>query len=257
MPRTVLVTGASSGLGRALALELARRGAHLALAARRKDELERVAADARALGAEAHVHVVDVGDAAAAMETVRRAEKDLGSLDMVIANAGVTLFHHPSTMAWDDVARVFDVNVKGAVATLMAAVPIMIAQQGGHLVGVSSLASRRGLPMSAAYCASKAALSTFLESLRLDLARANVRVTDVQPGFVETPMLEGATHPTPLAWTSEKAARVIATRLLSRRPPAVVAFPWPIDLLTSLARVIPARLFDPLARALSAAPAKR
>jgi short-subunit dehydrogenase len=166
---------------------------------------------------------------------------------MVIANAGIGATGHASTLRWEDVAQVLDVNVRGAIATLLAAVPIMLAAQRGHLVGISSLAGRRGLPQAAAYSASKAALSTFLESMRMDLARANIRVTDVQPGFVATPATDKNKHPMPFKWTAEKAARVVASRL--ERAPAMIAFPWPLTLLTALSRHLPAWLYDRFAPA--------
>jgi NAD(P)-dependent dehydrogenase (short-subunit alcohol dehydrogenase family) len=241
-PHTLLITGASSGIGRALALEYARGGARLALCARREAELEAVAVEVRALGGAALPIRLDVCDTAAVGEAVRRADHDLGGLDMVIANAGRGDTKLGTLLTWNDVGPVIDVNVRGAMATLVAAIPIFVAQQRGHLVGVSSLAGIRGLPTSAAYSASKAALSTFLESLRIDLARAGVRVTDVQPGFVATPMNEHAKHPMPLRWPVTRAARYIARRL--ERAPAVVAFPWPLVVATRFARVLPPWLYD-------------
>jgi NADP-dependent 3-hydroxy acid dehydrogenase YdfG len=242
IPRTLLITGASSGIGRALALEYARRGAHVAVAARRTTELEALVSDIAANGGKALPLTVDVADAAAAAETVRQAERDLGSLDMVIANAGVAVHKHVSTLEPEQLLHLLKVNVLGAIATLHAAVPIMLSQQRGHLVGVSSLAGRRGLPYSAPYCASKAALSTFLESLRIELHAAGLRVTDVQPGFVETAMTRAGVGPRPFKWTAPKAARVIVRRL--ERAPAVVAFPWPLDTLSALCRLLPASIYD-------------
>jgi NADP-dependent 3-hydroxy acid dehydrogenase YdfG len=229
-----------------MALEYASRGAYVALAARRREELETLAREIEAGGGRARAYPVDVSNAEAIADVVRRAEADLGSLDMVIANAGLGQMRHASTLRWEEIAPVLDVNVRGAIATLIAAVPIMIAQQSGHLVGVSSLAGRRGLPMSGAYAASKAALSVFLETLRLDLSAAGIRVTDVQPGFVSTPMLADAKHPMPFQWTPEKAARVIADRLA--RAPAMIAFPWPLATLTAIARILPAWLYDRVVR---------
>jgi NADP-dependent 3-hydroxy acid dehydrogenase YdfG len=139
-------------------------------------------------------------------------------------------------------------NVDGAMATLLAAVPIMMAHGSGHLVGISSLAGRRGLPESAAYCASKAAVSVFLESLRIDLAHAGIRVTDVQPGFVATDAIAHGKHPTPFVWPVEKAARVIARRL--ERAPRIVAFPWPLALLTGLGQWLPGAIYERIVRVL-------
>jgi len=248
-PRTVFITGASSGIGRAIALEYARGGARVALAARREAELESLASETRSMGSQALCLPLDVTDPEAVGEAVRRADRELGSLDMVIANAGRGDTLLSTRLGWNDVAPVLDVNVRGAIATLVAAIPIFVAAQGGHLVGVSSLAGIRGLPTSAAYSASKAALSTFLESLRIDLAPVGIRVTDVQPGFVATPINEHARYPMPFKWPVEKAARHIVRRL--ERGPAVVAFPWQLVLATRIARVLPAWIYDRAVRARS------
>jgi short-subunit dehydrogenase len=245
-PKTVALTGASSGIGEALAIELGARGAHVALLARRKDELDAVAARVAARGGRATPIPVDVSDPEATFEAMKRAETELGGLDMVIANAGVGSTGHASTMPWTDVKRLIDVNVTGAFATLVAAVPIFLAQQRGHLVGVSSLAGKRAIPQSSAYAASKAALSTFLEGLRLDLAPAGIQVTDVQPGFVATPMTSKNKHPMPFMWPAEKAAEYIVTKL--ERAPAIVSFPLPLVMATSLFRSAPAWLYDRLVR---------
>ncbi len=248
-PRSLLITGASSGIGRALALEYARGGAAVALCARRLPELEAVAAEVRSAGGRALAIPVDVSDTDAIGDAVRLADRELGGLEMVVANAGRGDWRHGSQLRWEDVAAVVDVNVRGAVATLAAAIPVFLAQQRGHLVGVTSLAGSRGLPMSAAYSASKAALSVFLESLRIDLAVARIGVTDVRPGFVLTPMPEHASHPTPLRWPAERAARHTARRL--EASPAVIAFPWQLALAANLARLLPSSIYDRIARAAS------
>lgn len=247
-PKTVLITGASSGIGRALAIEYARGGAHLALAARRDDELAQVARDVEAAGGRAIAIKLDVADTGAVADAVLRAERELGSLEMVVANAGRGDTKHAARLSYEEAKAVFDVNVNGAVATLLAAVPVMLAQQKGHLVGVTSLAGRRGLPTSAAYSASKAALSAFLGALRIDLAPARIRVTDVQPGFVTTPMSDNmkGKAPMPFVWPVDKAARHIARRL--ERAPALIAFPWPLALVTRITRHWPAWIFDPIVR---------
>jgi NADP-dependent 3-hydroxy acid dehydrogenase YdfG len=236
-PGTVLITGASSGIGRALAIEYARRGAHVMAVARREEELRTLCRDITTTGGRASFLVCDVADAPAAQEAVTRAERDLGSLDMVVANAGVGTMQHGSRLTIDAVSRMIDVNVRGAMATLVAAIPILLAQKSGHLVGVTSLAGRRALPSSATYCASKAALSTFLEGLRIDLSPAGLRVTDVQPGFVDTAMSQKNRFPMPFLWDAEKTARIMAHRL--ERAPRVLAFPLPLRLLTRIDQAIP------------------
>ncbi|MDB4992760.1 MAG: Oxidoreductase, short-chain dehydrogenase/reductase family [Myxococcaceae bacterium] len=246
IPRTVLITGASSGIGRALALEYGRHGAHVALAARRREELTAVAREVEANGGRANVYTVDVSDASAIAEVVKSADRDLGSLDMVVANAGVSVAAHATALTWSEVERVLDVNVKGAFATLMAAIPIFMSQQRGQLVGVSSLAGRRGLPFFGPYSASKAALTVFLETLRIELGPMNIRVTDVQPGFVDTPIVLKDQHPTPFMWPSDKAARHIVRRLA--KAPPTIAFPRTLAGLTALSELVPAWIWDPVTR---------
>ncbi len=245
-PSTVLVTGASSGIGKALALEYARRGAKVAVSARREPELEALCRVISSSGGKAVPLVCDLADPTAAAEMVRRADRELGSLDLVVANAGVGRVRRTTRLEVEDVTSVVDVNVRGALVTLTAAIPIMLTQKHGHLVGVSSLAGRRALPGAGAYNASKAALSSFLETLRIDLGPLGIDVTDVQPGFVDTPMAAGAKHPRPFQWGPEKAARVIVHRL--ERAPRIIAFPWPLDLLTRLSQVLPHPVYAALVR---------
>jgi NADP-dependent 3-hydroxy acid dehydrogenase YdfG len=246
-PRNVFITGASSGIGRALALEYAAGGSRIAIAARRQDELERTLALVRERGGDGFVVPLDVTDSAAVHDAVARAARDLGSLDMVIANAGFGALTPAATARWEDMLPMLRTNIEGALSTLVAAAPIVLAQKSGHLVGISSLAGRRGLPQSSTYSATKAALSAFLESMRLDLAPKGIRVTDVQPGFVQTPGTANNTNPMPFLWTVEKAARVIARRL--ERAPAIISFPWPLAMLTAFGRILPHWLYAPIIRA--------
>lgn len=248
-PSTVLVTGASSGIGRALAIEYARRGAHVMAVARRDAELASVCKQIEGAGGRASFTVCDVADVSAAKDVVQKAERELGSLDMVIANAGIGQVVHAARLSLEDMSRVVDVNIKGAFATLLAAVPIMLAQKHGHLVGVSSLAGRRALPGGGAYCASKAALSSFMETLRIDLAHAGIAATDVQPGFVDTPMTKESKHPMPFKWDAVKAARVIADRL--ERRPGIVAFPLPLQIASRIGQLLPFSLYAAITRSSS------
>jgi NADP-dependent 3-hydroxy acid dehydrogenase YdfG len=236
-PRTVLITGASSGIGRALAIEYARRGVHVVVAARREAELVSLCDEIKASGGRASHAVCDVSDAQAAHGIAKRAHEILGSLDMIVANAGFGAPTHATRLKIDDLVRTIDVNVRGAMATLVGAIPIMLEQKHGQLVGVSSIAGRRALPGSSDYCASKAALSTFLEGLRIDLAPTGLRVTDVQPGFVETPMTEKNDFPMPFIWDAPRAARHLADRL--ERAPNMIAFPPPLRILSRLSQLVP------------------
>lgn len=239
--RTALITGASSGIGAALARLLAQQGVTVALAARREDALHTVAAEIEAAGGKASVHAVDVADPAATVAAVQAADDALGGLDLVVANAGVGTRTWSGKLGWADCADVLAVNVVGATATLCAVLPRMVERKRGQLVGVSSIAALRGLPKLAAYCGSKAYLSTFLEALRVDLRRTGVGVTDVRPGYVRTPMTaENAAMP--FAITAEDAAQRIWKAIRARR--AVLTFPLPMAAGARVLAGMPNALFD-------------
>lgn len=236
-PRTILITGASSGIGRAIAVEYARRGAHVMAAARRESELVSLCEEIRTAGGKASYLVLDVRDPQAAHDAPARAERELGSLDMVIANAGLGSSRHATRLGLDEVVEMVDINVRGAFATLVGAIPIMVAKGAGQLVGVSSIAGRRALPGGAPYCATKAALSTFLEGLRIDLGPMGIGVTDVQPGFVDTPMTKKNEFAMPFLWPADRAARTICDRL--ERSPRIIAFPRPLRVLSRFSQLLP------------------
>jgi NADP-dependent 3-hydroxy acid dehydrogenase YdfG len=236
-PKTVLITGASSGIGRALAVEYARRGAKVTASARREAELRSLCDEIANDKGDCSFIVCDVSDPHAAAELVRKAERDMGSLDMLISNAGIGASRHSSRLDVAGASKMIDVNVRGAIAPIVAAIPIMLAQKHGQIVGVSSLAGRRALPMNAMYNATKAALSTFLEGLRMDLDASGIAVTDVQPGFVATEMTAKNKFPMPFIWDPKKAAAHIADRL--EGAPRIVAFPLPMDLITRMSRHLP------------------
>lgn len=246
MWQTALITGASTGIGYDMAKSLAKRGVRLAIAARRRDLLVALAAE---LGAETVIIEADLCDPYRAKAVVEEAHQRLGRLDLVIANAGTGRPRPSQKLVVEDIVEVFNLNVLGACATLTAAIPIMIAQGGGHLAGVSSLAGSRGLPTSAAYSASKAALSTFIESLRVDLRGTKVRVTDVRPGFVDTPLNRKNKFKMPFILSSPDAAERIVRAL--ERKKAVFAFPWPTATAMRFLRLIPNAIYDALAAVLA------
>ena len=243
--RTALVTGASSGLGRGLALWLGKRGVRVYAAARRRAQLEALAEEARAAGAHVEPVELDVSDADATLERVRALDDACGGLDLVVANAGVGGQTNARDFPWEHARKVIDVNVTGAVATLSAVLPRMVERNRGHLVGVSSLASCRGLPQNAAYSASKAFLNTFLESLRVDLHGSQVRVTCIKPGFVKTEMTAGIRHIMPFLLEADPAVELMGRAIL--RGEAEYGFPWQMDKVVGLSKWVPNFLFDAVA----------
>ncbi|MBN1205785.1 MAG: SDR family NAD(P)-dependent oxidoreductase [Myxococcaceae bacterium] len=243
-----LVTGASSGLGRGLALWFAQRGTRVFAAARRVEQLRTLAEEARAAGGTVEPVELDVSQADRTLERIQRIDADCGGLDLVVANAGVGLETYAKRFNWERVKQILDVNVTGAAATLSAVLPKMVERNKGHLVGVSSLAAFRGLPRNAAYSGSKAFLSTFMESLRVDLRGTGVRVTCIYPGFVKTEMTAPNKHPMPFLLEPEEAVERMA-RAITRGVP-VFAFPWQMSTAMKLVKAIPDSLFDPLVRKL-------
>src|SRR5256885_8759445 len=186
-PRSVFITGASSGLGRGLALHYAREGATVHAAARRGAEIEILAREAPP----GHVVPVflDVTDPERLVKAIRDAEAASGgALDLVIANAGTGVPTSARKMDWMKVRKILDVNVTAACVTIAAALPAMVSRNAGQVVAIASLAAFRGMPGNAAYCASEAAVHIFIGSVRVHLRGHRVVVTNVHPGFVNTAM---------------------------------------------------------------------
>ena len=243
-PRSVFITGASSGLGRGLALHYARAGATVHAVARRKPELQALAAEAPK-GSVAPV-VLDVTDTERLVEAIHAAEAASGgALDLVIANAGVGIPSSARKMDWRSVRTTFEVNVTAASVTIAAGLPAMVARDAGQVVAVSSLAAFRGMPGNAAYCASKAALHVFMESVRVDLRGTGVRATTVYPGFVKTEMTAKNKFPMPFLMELEDAVRATARGI--ERGKATIAYPLPMAALARLLAAVPRSVYEPLA----------
>ena len=186
--RTVLVTGASSGIGRETALAFAAAGANLVLVARRAKVLAKVAAEARKLGAATLVATADVTQPEAVTAAFRKAVKRFGAVDVVVNNAGVLIPAKVVDLRTSDLQRMLDVNLIGALHVMQEAVKVMRRQGSGHIVNVASLAGRRGFSPLGGYCATKFALVGLTEALRTELVGERIHVSLVLPGVVDTPM---------------------------------------------------------------------
>jgi short-subunit dehydrogenase len=238
-----LVTGASSGIGAALALRLARRGHTVWLAARRKDALDEQVAAIRAEGGRAEAFVLDVSDPEATEARVRELDREVGGFDLAVANAGIGGRARPvAEQTLGDFRSIVETNLLGAVATLLAVMPGMLERGRGHLVGVTSLAGEIPLPAGADYGTSKAALSFFLESAACDLRPRGLFVTDVRPGFVKTPLTDKNRFPMPFLVPLDEAADLVDRAIAKRQ--RVVRFPLPLKLALSSSRALPAPLRD-------------
>lgn len=215
--RVAVVTGASDGIGRALSLELAREGYAVGLIARRVDRLATLQAAIEGDGGRAFAAAADVADREALLAAVRRIEDALGPTDLLVANAGISRPTDPLAPDARCLEEELAVNVVGVATAVEAVLPGMIERGGGHIVAVSSVAGWRGLPQAAGYCASKAALTTYMESCRIDWRDHGVTTTTVHPGFVDTPMIANADHPKPFQMSAEDAARRIARAIRTKR----------------------------------------
>lgn len=242
-PLTVFITGASSGLGQALARHYAQQGAMLGLVARRGEQLQALATE---LGGKVYCYPLDVADAATLAAAAQDFMARAGVPDIVIANAGISV--GTLTEEVDDLqafARVFAVNVMGTVNTFQPFAAAMRKAGKGRLVGIASVAGIRGLPGAGAYSASKAAVRTYLEALRVEMRDSGVKVVTVSPGYIATPMTAINPYPMPFLLPADEAARRIARVIDAGRAHAVV--PWQMGVVAGLMKWLPAALYDRLA----------
>ena len=240
MSRRVFITGASSGIGAALARHYAAGGATLALVGRRKDALDALA---RSLPGEHAVYRLDVAASAALAEAAADFIGRFGLPDVVIANAGVsvgTLTEEAGDLAAFE--RVLRTNVLGMVATFQPFVAPMRERGEGRLVGIASVAGIRGLPGAGAYSASKAAVIAYLESLRVELYGSGVKVVTITPGYIETPMTAVNDYPMPFMLPADEAARRFARAIDAGTGYTVI--PWQMGVVAKLLRLLPNPLFD-------------
>ena len=239
------ITGASSGLGMGLAVKLAREGYAVGVSARRGSLLEAVALQIREAGGRAGVYPCDVAERDQVLEAIRRCEGELGAVDLLVANAGLSVNTRVDSFDVDAVERVIRVNLLGAVYATEGVLPGMLRRGRGHLVAVSSLAGFAGLPMSAAYSASKGGMINFFESLRIDLRGSGVDVTVISPGFVRTPMTDHNRHAMPFLMDLEPAVEEMARAIRKRKKS--LAFPRPLAMVVWGARILPRPLYDRIA----------
>jgi NAD(P)-dependent dehydrogenase (short-subunit alcohol dehydrogenase family) len=275
--KVVLITGASSGIGRGLAVELARRGAKLGLLARgvaaqktsgtavgdstdrpvplvpspaleavAKEIEEKAGSHSEMAATRTLLLPADVRDAKAVRAAADRLRERFGQIDILIANAGVGATTDATELDPEDVARVIGVNVIGAVNSVAAVLPEMAVRGSGQLVAISSLAAYRGLPKSAAYCASKASLSSFFESLRIDLIGSGVKVTIIHPGFIKTPLTAGRKADMPYLMELDDGVNKIIGAIEKQKKS--YSFPWQLATIVRAAMIMPNFMYDWISR---------
>lgn len=240
--KVVMITGASSGIGKGLALDLVARGARLGLLARRQNLLDEIVNASRLRGGKAFAIAADVRDADAMRSAADRIRAQLGPIDILIANAGVGTSNHISQLDPIHAANVISINVLGAANSVAAVVPQMIERGTGQLVAISSLAAYRGLPKSAAYCASKAAMSAYFESVRIDLRGSGVRVTIIHPGFIKTPLTAGRDAKMPYLMELDDAIPKIVSAI--EKGKKSIAFPWQLATMVRAGMLMPTFMYD-------------
>lgn len=241
--KVVLLTGASSGIGEGLALALAAKGAKLGLVARRIELLEDIVLRCESVGGNAIALPADVTDSTEIQNVADQLNAQYGSIDLLIANAGIGGNNNETrSLKPDAVKKVIDINLLGAVNSVHAVLPQMLARGSGHLVAISSLAGFRGLPRSAAYCASKAGMTAFFESVRLDVQHKGVDVTIIQPGFIKTPLTSGREASMPFLMELEDSIPKFISAIENRKK--FSAFPWQLATIVRIARFFPAWLYD-------------
>lgn len=242
--RLVWITGASAGIGRALALELAARGDRVLVSARRPDELRRLAEEAAGRLGSITPLPLDVTDAPSVRAAVDRIEADHGALDVAVLNAGT---HQPvdaASFTADGLRALCELNLFATAVCLEQAMRVMLPRRRGRIAVVASVAGYRGLPTAAYYSASKAAVIAMGESLRFDLDRVGIVLQVVNPGFVRTPLTDKNRFAMPFLMEPEDAARRLADGLSSRR--FEITFPRRFTWLLKLLRILPYALYFPL-----------
>ncbi len=238
-----MITGASSGLGRALAIAYAKMGVNLFLCARNQQKLEEVKNICEAMQAKVVVKSFDICDEKLAEKFIAEIEEH-HPLDLIIANAGISAGTAGGTESFAQVKNIFETNLNGVLNIIHPAIEKMKNRKKGQIALISSLAGFRGLPSSPAYSASKAAVRVYAESLRGNLADFGIEVNAVCPGYIKTPMTDVNDFYMPFLMEVEKAAKIIKAGLEKNK--SRLAFPFPLYFVVWLATLLSTKITDPI-----------
>jgi short-subunit dehydrogenase len=250
-PKTILITGASSGLGAALALDYASAETNLALVGRNAVRLEKVAQECIARGAVVRTAIIDVRDAVKMAEFIIHID-ELHPIDLVIANAGISAGTFGGEKNFDAAQGVFDVNVDGVLNTIHPIIPRMTKRRAGQIAIISSLAGILPWPGAAAYSASKAAVRYYGEALRGQLKRYGVSVSVVCPGWIHTPLVAVNKFPMPLIMSAERAAGIIRRGISQKK--TRIAFPRSLYFMLRCVEALPVFITNPLSSLMPSKP---
>jgi short-subunit dehydrogenase len=234
--RTVIVTGASSGIGWYLAKEAARQGAKVGLLARREPNLQQLQGEIRQEGGQAEYAACDVSNRDAVLSAVKSLADRLGPIDIMIANAGVGDTNPPESLNMPQAKNVIEVNLLGVMYSIESVLGEMLKRNAGQIAIISSLASYKGIPSAAAYCASKSAVNAYVESLRIQLYGKQIYFSTICPGFIRTPMTKNNKG---MFWVydADVAARKILRAIYKRKK--IYNFPWITTRLMKLTYWLP------------------
>ena len=242
-PQSIFITGASSGLGKALALAYAKEGNHLFLCGRNVERLKETVEMCMIKKAHVHAFIFDVSDAEATQLALIEAQK-IQAVDLVIANAGISggVLNKPENA--DATRAIMQTNIEGVLNTVLPAIDIFKKSGGGQIAIISSIAGYRGLPSCPAYSASKACTKAWGLGLRGFLKNHNIAISVICPGFIETPLTDKNKFKMPFIMRADKAATIIKNRLCHN--PAIIAFPWPMVFAAWLASALPSFIIHPI-----------
>ncbi len=241
MKQVVFITGASSGIGYCLAVELAQKGYSLALAARRLELIEDLSEKIRQQGGESIAIACDVSEQAQVKNAIAETIGIYGRIDMAILSAGISKRTDPLNFKAEKFEELLKTNTLGVAYCLEELIAQMRHRKGGIIAAISSIAGDRGIPGSAGYSATKAALSTLFDGIRVDLGKIGIKLVTIEPGFVQTPMTEGFGQ-MPYLVQADEAARLILRRI--ERGDRVIRFPLVPSIFMKLVRMLPVGLFD-------------
>ncbi len=239
--RSVLITGGSSGIGFAIAKELARSGISLTVTGRDQARLNQIGNALSQMGADVITHVCDVTDSVAMQNLIGEAEAR-APLDLVIANAGISGGSDATSSDQEKARHIMQTNVIGVMNTVQPAIELMSARKQGHIAIVSSLAGFRGLPTAPVYSASKVAVKAWGDAIRPGLRADGVSLSIIYPGFVKSRITDQNNFPMPFFMSAERAAKIIVKGLENGK--ASIAFPWQMVLIMNLLAALPAAFFD-------------
>ncbi len=240
--KTILLTGASSGIGKAMAMRLARENCDLILTARRENLLEETEKTIREQNGRVRIYRCDVSDKEDVKQLFENMRNEKIKIDAAILNAGVAFRNEIGDFDSMRAEKTFGTNVLGIIYCVEQLLPIFRENGGGLIVGVSSLADGRGFPKSGFYCASKAATSKYLESLRNELKPFNIKVLTVKPGFVKTEMTAKNEFRMPFLMSADKAAEIIFKGI--KKEKRIIQFPYAMVLITKFIKILPDFIFD-------------